>query len=61
MWDSLWMAIALLLVIEGVLPFLDPKGMRRSMLMIAELDDRTLRIIGLFSMLGGVALLYLVN
>ncbi len=61
MWDSLWMTIALLLVIEGILPFLDPKGMRRSMLMIAELDDRTLRIIGLFSMLGGVALLYLVN
>ncbi len=61
MWDSLWMALALLLVIEGILPFLDPKGMRRSMLMIAELDDRTLRIIGLFSMLGGVALLYLVN
>jgi len=61
MWDSLWMATALLLVIEGIFPFLDPKGMRRSMLMIAELDDRTLRIIGLFSMLGGVALLYLVN
>lgn len=55
------MATALLLVIEGMFPFLDPKGMRRSMLMIAELDDRTLRIIGLFSMLGGVALLYLVN
>ncbi|MCF6283019.1 MAG: DUF2065 domain-containing protein [Candidatus Polarisedimenticolaceae bacterium] len=61
MWDSLWMATALLLVIEGIFPFLDPKGMRRSMLMIAELDDRTLRVIGLFSMLGGVALLYLVN
>jgi uncharacterized protein YjeT (DUF2065 family) len=61
MWDSLWMATALLLVIEGIFPFLDPKGMRRSMLMIAELDDRTLRIIGLFSMLGGIALLYLVN
>ncbi len=61
MWDSLWVAAALLLVLEGIFPFLDPKGMRRSMLMIAELDDRTLRIIGLFSMLGGVALLYLVN
>ena len=61
MWDSLWVATALLLVIEGVFPFLNPKGMRKSMLMIAEMDDRTLRIIGLFSMLGGVALLYLVN
>lgn len=29
--------------------------------MLAEQDNRTLRIIGLFSMLGGVALLYVVN
>lgn len=61
MWDSLWVAIALLLVIEGVWPFLDPNGMRKSLLLLAQQDSRTLRIIGLFSMLGGVTLLYLVN
>ncbi len=54
-------AIALMLVIEGVLPFLNPAGLRRTLLMLAEQDDRSLRIMGLISMVAGVAMLYLVN
>ena len=54
-------AIALMLVIEGILPFLNPAGLRRTLLMLAEQDDRSLRIMGLISMVAGVAMLYLVN
>ena len=43
------------------MPFLDPNGMRKAMLMLTRLNNRTLRIIGLVSMLCGVGLLYLVN
>jgi uncharacterized protein YjeT (DUF2065 family) len=61
MWDDLWTALALVLVIEGILPFLSPSRMREAFITAARLDDRTLRIIGLASMVGGVLLLYAVR
>jgi uncharacterized protein YjeT (DUF2065 family) len=61
MWQDLLVALALLLVIEGVWPFLSPDGMRRALLMVADQDDRSLRIAGLISMVVGVVLLYLVR
>ena len=61
MWHELLIAVSLLLVIEGIWPFINPDGMRRAMLMIADQDNRSLRIVGLFSMVSGVVMLYLVN
>ncbi len=61
MWKDLLSAVALMLVIEGMLPFLNPAGLRRSLEAMMQLDDRSLRLIGLVSMLGGVGLLYLVR
>ena len=61
MWHDLWVAMALMLVLEGVWPFLSPDSMRRMLLMMAQQNDRSLRISGLISMLLGVLLLYLVN
>jgi uncharacterized protein YjeT (DUF2065 family) len=61
MWHDLWVAMALMLVLEGVWPFLSPDSMRRMLLMMAQQSDRSLRISGLVSMLLGVLLLYLVN
>ncbi|MEW6352968.1 MAG: DUF2065 domain-containing protein [Pseudomonadota bacterium] len=61
MGTTLLIAIALLLIIEGILPFLNPAALRKSLLSIAQMDDRTLRIGGLVSMTLGVALLYWVN
>lgn len=55
------MALALLFVIEGVLPFLAPGLMRRVLLEVAQQDNRSLRLSGLTSMLVGVAFLYLIN
>ncbi len=61
MWNELLVAIALVLVIEGILPFVNPKGMRRAWATLAEMDDRSLRSTGLISMGIGVLLLYLVR
>ncbi|NRB37239.1 MAG: DUF2065 domain-containing protein [Pseudomonadales bacterium] len=61
MWQELWIAICLVLVIEGMLPFLTPKLWRQSMLQLAQLDDRGLRIVGLISMVLGTIALYIVN
>ena len=61
MWQELWLALALLLVIEGVLPFLNPQGFRKAMLLAAQVNDRSMRIMGLVSMLLGLVVLYTVN
>ncbi|MCB1880837.1 MAG: DUF2065 domain-containing protein [Gammaproteobacteria bacterium] len=61
MWHDLLVALALVMVIEGILPFLSPGAMRRMMLASLELDDRSLRVGGLIAMLIGVITLYLVN
>lgn len=58
MWKDLLVAVALLLVIEGILPFLNPRALRITLQQMIKLDDRRLRLIGLGSMLAGVALLY---
>ena len=60
-WQQLGVAFALVLVIEGMLPFLSPGRWRRLVEQIAEVDDTMLRGVGLISMLAGVALLYLIN
>lgn len=61
MWHDLWVALALLLVLEGILPFAHPGRLRRMMAAISELSDAQLRFAGLTSMLIGLVLLYIVN
>ena len=60
-WNDLLAAIALLLVIEGMVPFLNPKSLRQMLETVSQLDDRTLRIVGLVSMVIGVVLLTIVR
>ncbi|OOZ41141.1 hypothetical protein BOW53_04970 [Solemya pervernicosa gill symbiont] len=60
-WNNLWVATALMLIIEGLLPFLSPDGLRRALITMVQMSDRALRITGLVSMIIGVALLYLVR
>jgi uncharacterized protein len=50
-------ALALLLVFEGLLPFLVPHRYRFYLLEVARLPERTLRLIGLIAILLGLALL----
>jgi len=61
MWQELGAAIALLLVIEGIVPFISPATMRRALTSMLQMDDRALRLAGLSSMVLGVLLLYLVK
>jgi uncharacterized protein YjeT (DUF2065 family) len=61
MWTEIATAFSLVLVIEGILPFLSPRRWRSLAAVLAGVDDRTLRIMGLVSMLVGTALLYLVH
>ena len=61
MWYELLIALALVMVLEGIVPFLSPRTMRRMLLTAAEMDDRSLRIGGLIAMVLGVLTLYVVN
>ncbi|MDP2879092.1 MAG: DUF2065 domain-containing protein [Sulfuricella sp.] len=58
---SLLAALALMLVLEGVLPFLAPTLWRETFRKMTEMSDGQLRFVGLTSMLGGLLLLYLMN
>lgn len=61
MWQDLLAALALVLVIEGLIPFWRPQALRRMLETLAQLDDRSIRVAGLVSMLAGLLLLYLVR
>jgi uncharacterized protein YjeT (DUF2065 family) len=60
-WQDFLAACALYLVFEGLLPTLSPSRFRDSVSRLAELDDRTLRGIGLASMVAGALLLSFVR
>ncbi|RLQ22297.1 DUF2065 family protein [Seongchinamella sediminis] len=60
-WQVLPVALALVFIIEGAMPFISPDRWRTMLALVAEMDDRVIRRIGLGSMLFGVGLLYLVN
>lgn len=53
--------LALMLVIEGIVPFLFPTLWRDTFRKLVQLSDGQLRFIGLTAMLSGLVLLYLVN
>ena len=61
MLHELAVAFCLMLVIEGILPFIAPKRWRNLILMLDEVDDSTMRLIGLGSMLTGTVRLLLIN
>lgn len=58
---SLLAALALMLVLEGMLPFLAPALWRETFRKMTEMSDGQLRFVGLASMLGGLLLLYLMS
>ena len=60
-WQVLPVALALVLIIEGILPFISPTRWRVMIATVAQMDDRVIRNFGLGSMMLGLLLLYLVN
>jgi len=59
--DTLWLALALVLVIEGLFPFLSPGRWRRMFAQILQLNDGQLRFFGMCSILAGVVLIWLLQ
>jgi hypothetical protein len=60
-WSDLFAAFALYLVFEGLMPFVSPANWRKSILMVVQLQDGQLRLIGLASVVVGLALLLFVR
>ena len=56
--DAFWLALALVLVIEGLFPFLSPGGWRRMFSQILQLSDGQIRFFGLLSIAAGLAWLW---
>ena len=57
--NTLLLALTLMLIIEGLLPFLVPGFWRETFRRLTELSDGQVRFIGLTSMLAGLLLLFL--
>ena len=58
MGSTLLMAFALMLVIEGLLPFLAPNAWRETFRRLMQLSDGQIRFIGLASMIAGLVLMF---
>jgi uncharacterized protein YjeT (DUF2065 family) len=60
-WPDFVAALGLMLVIEGILPFLNPRGIKRALATMATQDDGALRVAGAVSMVAGLLLLWLIR
>lgn len=60
-WDDLWAAIALMLIIEGIMPFLNPSSFRQMLQLVSQMEERNIRVLGAFWMGLGIVVLYLVR
>ena len=60
-WQVFPAAIALVFIIEGMIPVISPNRWRNMVALLGQMDDRVIRNTGLGSMLFGLVLLYLVN
>jgi uncharacterized protein YjeT (DUF2065 family) len=59
--NTLLIALALMLIIEGLLPFLAPGFWRETFHRLTEMSDGQVRFIGLTSMLAGLLLLFVLR
>jgi uncharacterized protein len=60
-WTDLLAALAIVCIIEGIMPFISPSATKRLLAKMASMEEREMRIVGLVSMLVGLAILYLVR
>ncbi len=61
MWQDFLVAISLVLVIEGLLPTISPDGYKKALSTFLQMDSKHVRIWGLFSMILGTVILYLIK
>ena len=60
-WADLWAALALFMVLEGLIPFVSPRGYKNMVQQMAALPENLLRNLGLGLIVVGLALLFLVR
>ena len=60
-WEGLGIGFAFYLMIEGVMPFLNPKLWKQSLLQALQLPENSLRVFGAISIILGIALLYAIK
>lgn len=58
MWEYVLSALGLMLIFEGVMPFLFPSRWRQTLANLARLQDGQMRFMGLTLMLSGLLLIY---
>lgn len=61
MWHEILIAGALMLVLEGLLPILNPKLFKQMMYTASQMDEQQLRVTGLISMVIGAVIIYLLK
>ena len=59
MWTTLGLALALMLVLEGILPLVAPAAWRELFMRVTELNDGQIRFFGLIAVAGGALLFWL--
>lgn len=57
--QTFWLALALVLVIEGLFPFVSPTGWRKMFAQLLQLNDGQIRFFGLCSILAGLGMIWL--
>jgi uncharacterized protein YjeT (DUF2065 family) len=60
-WTDLFAALAIVCIIEGVMPFINPSGVKRLLSRIASSEDRDMRIAGVILMAVGLTILFVVR
>ena len=56
--DTLWVAFGLMLIFEGVFPFMSPQGWRDKMAQLMVLEDGQIRFFGLVCVVVGLLMLW---
>lgn len=60
-WGDFGAALALVLVFEGLIPFLSPRGYKNMVQQMAMMQEQMLRNVGLVLIIVGLLILYLVR
>jgi len=60
-WTDFFTALGIVLILEGIMPFLNPRKWKQMLYTIGELGDTTLRMGGLILMICGLVFIYYVR
>lgn len=60
-WEALGAGFAFYLILEGVMPLLNPNGFKKTLAMVLLADPAHLRLLGAVAVCTGVGLLYLIK